>query len=120
MRQAVAREQRAPRTEHFCERKVEPSKKILDELRRAGFHPTGRELGQNAWFNHDLRKSFSRMVLRNNPDPKWLRARIREPVPSGEFYFYQSKPASGRDAYYKFLTSLELELKPVVRVCAAK
>jgi hypothetical protein len=101
---------------------VEPSKKILDELRGAGFHRTERELGGHAWFNHDLRKSFSRRLLLNHPDPKWLRARIREHVPSGEFYFYQSKPASRLDAFYKFLASLELEveLKPVVRVCAAK
>ena len=53
-------------------------------LKSAGF--TVSPLKED-WFNHEQRKFFTRRVVRDM-SLDWLRERLKEPVPRGEYWFF--------------------------------
>ncbi|MFZ2061444.1 MAG: hypothetical protein WAU82_10575 [Candidatus Binatus sp.] len=78
-------------------------------LKSAGFSASHMK---EDWFNHEQRKFFTRRVVRDMP-LVWLRKRLKEAVPKGEYWFfsYYSR-ASG--AWEVIFANFELiDLRPV-------
>lgn len=79
-------------------------------LKSAGF--SASHLKED-WFNHEQRKFFTRRVVRDMP-LVWLREKLKEAVPKGEYWFfsYYNREAEAWEAIFADFELLDLRPVP--------